>query len=443
MLLEKLDAYLENDIYSFSMPAHKRNTNILNKKLPYDRDITEIRGFDNLNDPKTIFASMENKLKDIYKAKDFIISTNGSTCGILASIRTLTYANKKILIQRNSHKSVYNALELFKLDYDFIDLKFKNDIAYDLDYDDLKDKLSKNTYQAIVLTSPTYEGYMVDLKKIKKFSKDIPIILDMAHGSHLVLDTYYDGFDFDLAITSFHKNLSALTPASGIIVKGKDIDARELRRNMAIFQTSSPSYVLCQSIDDMIENFNIFPKMYANLKENLKDLYEIKLNKIKFINDLNKDFSKIIISCKNTNIGGDFLSEQLYKEKIEIEMAHSTYLILISSIFDTKKGFDRLANALLKVDKNLFYKKNNFNFSYKIPKKILPLSKAIYMKTSMLDLDKSKGRISGDFIYAYPPGIPLIVPGEIFDEDIILNIKNLLSNSINLNIENERVKVLD
>lgn len=109
---------------------------------------------------------MEDKLKEIYKANDFIISTNGSTCGILSSLRTLTKDNKKILVQRNSHKAVFNAIEVFDLNFDFIGVKTdENDMAYDIDYKDLAEKINKNSYSLVFITSPSYEGYMVDLKK--------------------------------------------------------------------------------------------------------------------------------------------------------------------------------------------------------------------------------------------------------------------------------------
>lgn len=443
MLIEKLDQYIDEDFYPFAMPGHKRNTNLLNEKLAYNRDITEIRGFDNLNDPKGLFKDMEERLKKIYKSEDFIISTNGSTCGILSSIRALTRENKKILVQRNSHKSVYNAIEVFDLEADFIDLLIKDDIYYDIDYKDLEDKINKKDYSAIVLTSPSYEGFMLDFEKIRKISKNTKIILDMAHGSHLVLDYFYDKLDFDIGITSFHKNLSALTPASGIIIKDKSIDKKEVRRNMAIFQTSSPSYLICQSIDDMVENFNKFYDLYKNLSTMLDDLYEIKLSKLKLINDKNKDRTKILISCKNTNISGIDLANRLYKEKIEVEMASSSYVLLISTIFDQKKGFDRLKNALLKIDKLITFKKDDFKFTYKIPKKALSISKALKKDKKFIDFDKANGQISGSFIYAYPPGIPLIVPGEVFDRDIISNMKNLLEKSVELNIDNNRLLILD
>lgn len=437
MLIEKLDKYLNKNYYPFYMPGHKRNKNILNKKLPYDRDITEIDGFDNLNDPKTIFKQMKESLKDIYKVDDFIISTNGSTSGILSVIRTLTRFKKNILIQRNSHKSVYNAIDLFDLNPSYIDLKFKDDIAFDIDYEDIEKRIKEEDYSLILLTSPSYEGFILDFKKIRKICKNIPIVLDMAHGSHLILDDLYDDIDFDIAITSFHKNLSALTPASGVLVKNKNIDKKELRRNMAIFQTSSPSYIISQSIDDMLTNFPKFPKLYKNLNKNLDKLYKTKLSNLKFINDKNKDRSKIVISCKNTNISGNDLKDLLYKEKIDIEMAFSSYVILISSIFDMDYGFERLKNALIKIDKNIKFKEESeesYEFSYKIPKKAISISKALLKDKKIGNIEKLNGHISGGFIYAYPPGIPLIVPGEVFDNEIIENIKKLIKLGLDINL---------
>lgn len=446
MLNEKLDIYIKDDYYPFHMPGHKRNKKILNKKISYQRDITEIRNFDNLNDPKTIFKDMEDKLKEIYKANDFIISTNGSTCGILSSLRSLTKDNKKILVQRNSHKSVFNAIEVFDLDFDFIGVKTdENDMAYDIDYKDLEEKINKNSYSLVFITSPSYEGYMVDLKKIKKIieDKNIYLLVDMAHGSHTILSEYEKIFTYDLAITSFHKNLSALTPASGIIVKNKNIDIKELRRNMAIFQTSSPSYLISGSIDDMVENFPIFFKLWDNLLINLNDLYKLKLKHLKFINSDKKDISKIVISCKNTNINGNDLADLLYKEKIEIEMANTSYVILISSIFDTKKGFERLKSALIKIDSSLEYKKSNFKFYFLDSEKKYSINEALNKKISKISLDKAQNKVSASYIYAYPPGIPLLLPGEIINKDIIDQIKYLDMMGVDLSIDYFEIPIID
>lgn len=446
MLNEKLDLYIKEDYYPFAMPGHKRNKKFLNKKISYDRDITEIRDFDNLNNPKSLFKNMEKKLAQIYDANDFIISTNGSTCGILASLRALTKNNKKILVQRNSHKSVFNAIEVFDLDADYIKVKIdENDIAYDIDYEDLKEKIEKNSYSLIFITSPSYEGYMVDLKKIKKIigDKNIFLIIDMAHGSHTILSAYKDNFSYDLAITSFHKNLSALTPASGIIIKNKNIDKKEIRRNMAIFQTSSPSYLISGSIDDMIEKFPSFFDLWDDLVVNLNSLYQTKLKNLKFINSKNKDISKILISCKNTNINGNDLADLLYKEKIEIEMASATYVILISSIFDTKEGFDRLKNALIKIDKKIKYKKSDFSFDFVECEKKYSISES-FLKENLLDkIEKSQGKISAAYVYVYPPGIPLLIPGEIINQKIIDQIKYLDSIGFDLSLDDFSIPLIN
>lgn len=446
MLNEKLDLYIKEDYYPFAMPGHKRNKKILNKKISYDRDITEIRDFDNLNDPKSLFKNMEKKLAQIYDADDFIISTNGSTCGILATLRALTKNNKNILVQRNSHKSVFNAIEVFNLDPDYIKVKIdENDMAYDIDYEDLKEKIEKNSYSLIFITSPTYEGYMVNLKKIQKIieDKNIFLVLDMAHGSHTILSSYKDNFSYDLAITSFHKNLSALTPASGIIIKNKNIDKKEIRRNMAIFQTSSPSYLISGSIDDMIDKFPRFFDLRDDLVKNLNSFYETKLENLKFINSKNKDISKILISCKNTNINGNVLADLLYKEKIEIEMASATYVILISSIFDTKEAFERLKNALIKIDRKVKYKKSDYSFEFIECEKKYSISESFSKKSNLLDLEKSKGKISASYVYAYPPGIPLLIPGEIINQKIIDQIKYLDSLGFDLSLNDFSIPVID
>lgn len=446
MLNEKLDLYIKEDYYPFAMPGHKRNKKFLNKKISYDRDITEIRDFDNLNNPKSLFKNMEKKLAKIYDANDFIISTNGSTCGILATLRALTKNNKKILVQRNSHKSVFNAIEVFDLDPDYIKVKIdENDMAYDIDYEDLKKKIEKNSYSLIFITSPSYEGYMVDLKKIKKIigDKNIFLIIDMAHGSHTILSAYKDNFSYDLAITSFHKNLSALTPASGIIIKNKKIDTKEIRRNMAIFQTSSPSYLISGSIDDMIDKFPNFFDLWDDLVENLNSLYQTRLKNLKFINSKNKDISKILISCKNTNINGNDLADLLYKEKIEIEMASATYVILISSIFDTKEGFDRLKNALIKIDKKIKYKKSDFSFDFVECEKKYSISESFLKENHLDKIEKSQGKISAAYVYAYPPGIPLLIPGEIINQKIIDQIKYLDSIGFDLSLDDSSIPLIN
>lgn len=437
MLNKKLDEYLKNDYYPFHMPGSKR-TDILRNDIPYQRDLTEIDGFDNLNDPEDILLDLNKRIADIYNVKDAIISTNGSTCGILATIRALTYKNKNILIQRTSHKAVYNAIELNNLNPSYVDVVLSEENAVvDIDYDDFYKKIRSKDFAAVIITSPSYEGYVIDLEKIYKECKrlNVPLVVDLAHGSHFILNNRWCD-KFDIAITSFHKNLSALTPSACILINN-DKYYPEIKRNMAIFQTSSPSYITMQSIDDMVENFPNFSNLYLKLEKELDDLYSLKLNHLKLIDHPIKDMSKLLLSTINTDINGSKLQSLLKEENIEIEMAYPSYALLIATIFDKKYGFDRLKKALIKIDKKISPANNKINLTYKIPSKKMNITNAILEEKISINLDKASNKIAGQFVYAYPPGIPLIVPGEIINQDILENIKIMKACGIDINIKNQ------
>ncbi|WP_311516836.1 aminotransferase class I/II-fold pyridoxal phosphate-dependent enzyme [uncultured Anaerococcus sp.] len=439
MLNEKLDLYLEENYYPFHMPGSKRSE-LLRKDLAYVRDLTEIDGFDNLNDPSDIFIQMQEEISKIYEVKKSIISTNGSTCGILACLRALTYTNKNILIQRSSHKAVYNACELNQLKISYLNVK-TNDISaiVDINYDDLENKLSKKKYACLVVTSPSYEGYLLDLDRIYKLCQkySTKLVVDMAHGSHLpITDTYSKSFD--IAISSFHKNLSALTPGAVVLINDLEY-FDEIKRNMAIFQTSSPSYLILQSIDEMLDKFPQFHALYENLNKWIDDLLKINLGKLQLIDCKNKDKTKILISTQGTNLTGHDLANKLKEKKIEVEMTYPNYVLLISTIFDRKEGFDRLKKSLIEIDKNIIQQTNKATFKLKIPIKKMEIYETINKPKKLFPLKESLGKISASFLYAYPPGIPIIAPGELIDEDIIKNINFLMDNEININIPNNKI----
>lgn len=443
MLIKKIDEYLNENTYPFHMPGHKRSK-LLRNDLAYGRDFTEIEGLDNLNDPKEIFVEMEKAIAKNYQVKDAIISTNGSTNGILAAIRSLTKNNKNLLIQRSSHKAVYNAALINMCKVDYIDIMTDSVSAVaGIDYDFLENKLKNKSYGAVVITSPSYEGYILNLERIYSLCQkyQTKLFVDLAHGSHLYLNGLYKN-SFDLAVTSFHKNLSALTPSAALLVNDESLIG-SLRENMAIFQTSSPSYLILQSIDEMIENFDKFYGMMDNLNKNLDDLYNLDLKNLKLIDHKDKDRSKILISCKDTNISGVELQEILRKNKIEIEMAYPSYVLLIASIFDDNEAFKYLEDVLIKIDKTILKANNSYKFTYPNPIKKYELYEAYEKEKSMVKLENSIGHIAGVFVYAYPPGVPILTPGEIIDENILACLDFMKSKGISLNIEDKISCLID
>ena len=167
-LLEKLEKYYNEGYLPMHMPGHKRNVELLGENLPYKIDITEISGFDDLHHAEGLIKNIEEKAKRIYGSKKSFILVNGSTCGILAGIRAAVNFGDKVLVARNSHKSVYNAIEINGLNPVYILPKIgKDGIDRNIDSKDVEEKLKENKdIKLVILTSPTYEGAISNIKSI-------------------------------------------------------------------------------------------------------------------------------------------------------------------------------------------------------------------------------------------------------------------------------------
>lgn len=172
MLYDKLKNYSKSGIYPFHMPGHKRTDITEEGIIPYNIDITEIHDFDNLHSPNGVIYEIQKKAAKLYNAKNAFILINGSTGGILSAIRSMTNQGDKILMARNCHKSVYNAAELFNLNVDYIfpDTDSRYNILTSVSPYDIEDKLTKHNdeIRLVIITSPTYEGVVSDIKSISE-----------------------------------------------------------------------------------------------------------------------------------------------------------------------------------------------------------------------------------------------------------------------------------
>lgn len=403
------------------MPGHKRNPefNIAGS----DIDITEITGFDNLHNPNGILLELENRYARLYKSKKSILSVNGSTACILAAISALCCEKDEIIIARNCHKSVYNACYINKLKVHYLIPEYNENYGFfgrvtQSQIDDAIKKYPKS--KTVVITSPTYEGI------VSRVKCSLPLIIDGAHGAHF---GFYDKFpkfqQGDIVISSLHKTLPALTQ-SAVVNIYNDKYADKVKKYMDIYETSSPSYVLMSSIDicaDFLENCkDKYDRLFAQIND-LKS-YVKRLNNTKIID--NDDFSRIVISHKNIS-GYEFADILRDKYLIECEMASSNYIVLIASCGDTKEGFEILKNALNEID-SINGEKTHSKFTYTPPCKI----KEIYDNEDKdeTELKQAKDKICAEYIYAYPPGIPIIAPGEIILDELISEIQKNSSNYI-------------
>lgn len=411
------------DTYPFHMPGHKRN-----KKFGItgsEIDITEIDGFDNLHCPRGVIADVEKDLKKIYKSKKSLISVNGSSMGIMSAIFAVCNRKDKIIVARNCHKSVFNACMLLELKIIYIEPDYDSTNGY---YLRLSQEAADRTVRenpdakAMIITSPTYEGF------ISEIECDIPLIIDAAHGAHLGLGYFPKYPSGDIVISSLHKTLPSLTQTAVINIYSEKLIERVKHFN-DIFQTTSPSYVLMNSIsicaDYVLKNRRDFCTFY----ENLCNLRLADTNNLRIM--YTDDISKIIVSTAGTDISGNDLADILRnKYKIEVEAYYKTYVLLMTSVADEKEKLEYLKKALEEIDEGLICKYEKLIKKPPCPDKAMQIK--IDDEGNETEIEESVGKVSNEFVYAYPPDIPIIVPNEIISRDAIEYIKESVKNGVNI-----------
>ena len=426
MLFEKLN---NNNKIPFHMPGHKRNTKLLGVNLPYEIDITEIDGFDNLHNPSGVIKDIEYKFKSIYNCRESFILINGSTCGIISAIFTVVEEGDKVLVARNCHKSVYNGIQLAKAEAVYLQPEYDEyGIAGKISADDVRVAVERDDIKLVIITSPTYEGVVSDVDDICDIahSKGIPVLLDSAHGAH-----YFEESRADIVVMSLHKTLPALTQCAIANINGNIVDGQKFRISLSIFETSSPSYILMSSIDRcadfILQNSAMFEQHNLDLDKFFNQLNKLQHLKIIKYDDLNK----IIIFTGYSSISACKLSEMLRNTyNIEVEMVSREYILAMSSVCDTYENLDTLAKALIEIDSELEYSSFTPLFLRKLPMLCYPSHKV--KKGRLIDIRNAVNEISAEYIWSYPPGIPLLVPGEVINDEIIDYIINYNNNQIDV-----------
>lgn len=442
----------------FHMPGHKRNEKFfLGEALKYD--ITEIDGYDNLHSPMEAIKNSQERCAKIFGAKKSFFLVNGSTSGIVSAILASVCENEKIIVARNCHKSVYSGIILTGANPVYIVPKIdkKLNIFLDIKEDDIVKVIKKNLdAKAVVITSPTYEGVISDIKKISKIvhKYNMLLIVDEAHGAHL---GFHDGFykssitlGADIVIQSLHKTLPSLTQTALLHVCSNNVSNKQIgkiKQCLSIIQTTSPSYLFMYSIDkclDFLENEKSL--LFAKYVENLLKLRR-KCTKLKNIQILNYDYkeekdefsldiSKLVFYTKYVGYCIVIYKRLLSDFNLQLEMSTDNVFIAMTSVADDFKNYDKLFLALKFLDENIEFSKNKsleFKYDFKIAEKKISLKNAFnYKNVKSVLLEESFGNISSEFVILYPPGIPLVVPGEKISKKMIKLIKKYLQEGFSV-----------
>lgn len=449
MLYSKLKNYSESGIYPFHMPGHKRTDIKGDSTIPYAIDLTEIYDFDNLHNAEGYIKEVEEKAEMLYSVKHAHILVNGATGGILSSVRAMTSFGDRIIMARNCHKSVYNAVELCSLKPLYVLPEYDSEFGINASVkpSEIEKLLKKyDDIRLVIVTSPTYEGIVSDIKNIAEICHrhGAYLLVDEAHGAHFPFSDSFPSeavaLGADAAIVSLHKTLPSLTQTALLLTNNDKLHLK-FAENLSVFETSSPSYILMSSVVVCLDFIEKNKSAFEEYALKLKSFYN-ECKKLKCVNILTKkydyfdfDISKLIISVRNTTMSGTELANILRENyKIETEMSYTDYVIAMTSVCDTYEGFERLINALCDIDKSLSKSEisNSGNTEYIIPERSFCSSDRYRIKGRIIDINESSDMVSLEYLWAYPPGIPLLVPGEIISKEIITQIKKLTDSKVEL-----------
>lgn len=477
-LKAKLTEYTGEDFYPYHMPGHKRRDFFDFPQNIAALDITEIDGFDNLHAPSGVLCDVENRLARVYSADESHMLINGSTAGVLSAISAcMSGAEGKcgsaLIMGRNSHKSAYNAAYICDTPVTYLQESESFLInSEDVEKSLLNEEAMGRRVGCVFITSPTYEGVVQDVESIAKLCHvhHVPLIVDAAHGAHL---GFSEGFaenplklGADICIMSLHKTLPSLTQTAVVHLKGERVDRRRLGRFLRIYQSSSPSYILMASIDECTAFLEGESVRRPNLFDEFADRYKGFLSRVKGLKNIYAggflegadgkkcDIGKCIIRDKNGVLSGKKIYDILRSEfMLQPEMAGKEYCLSMFTVMDEDEAYDRMYGALGEIDVNydkyagkskaersdgqdegaeikVYVLKDEYVNSEKGKQK--GIRAAWDAECEILDIGMAAGRISAEFVSMYPPGTPIVVPGEIYDEERIGLIADSVKKGLNV-----------
>ena len=456
-LAKNLEACWKDEKCSYHMPGHKHGRGapplgieLLGSQV-YNADLSEMGGFDYLHAPSSYLKDAQAQAARFFGADQTYFLINGSTAGNIAAILAVAGDKDYILVGRQSHRSVFSGLELsgavpiyLKPIYHPI---LQGYFSTDSNFDRSQIPTDANV-KAVHVTRPNYYGFCHDLQPFASISNNlqIPLIVDEAHGAHFVLNNNHlpksalsDGAH--ISIQSLHKTLGSLTQSSQLHVKGDLIDLRRLSISLQAIQSSSPSALLLLSIDLAISNLIARGDMLINQTVELAQTARECINRLPKLRCYGDeivgsygissfDLTKLVINVKSLGITG-FKAARWLAEKcmMNVELADLNHIVCSITIGDNQESISFLLSALTAMTEVEFEIRDSCSSNSleipEIPKMEFTPREASQLPVNEVLCREAVGEICAEYLIAYPPGIPIIVPGEVFSAEIFDYVEHL------------------
>jgi len=448
-LLRAMKAYADRDVASFDVPGHKRGrgTPILNEFFGDQLmrlDTNSLPALDNVGNPTWVIRDAQALLADAYGADEAFFVTNGSTSVIHTMLMAVLNPGDKILMPKNIHKSALNGLILCGA----IPVYMRPEIC-------VKEGLMKNVTgaevrrcldehpdaKAVFVLNPTYFGHVSDLEAIGQlcYERDVLLLADEAHGAHF---PFHDELPksamecgADLSCISVHKGGGSLTQSSALLLRTKRVDPLHIKRVKNILQSTSVSYLLMGSLDGARWNLVKNGRKQLSQAINLSKEARLALNQIPGVSTVAEkrfyDPTKLVINVSGLSLTGFEVYEKLWQEyDVQLELCETNHVLAIISLGDTTADIKRLVDGV--ADLATRFPGNGKEAHLLVGPSFAPVAQlmsprdAYFAEKELIPFTAAVGRVAGESIMAYPPGIPIISPGEAITSDVVRNLKDLL-----------------
>jgi arginine decarboxylase len=436
--------YKNKNAVRFHVPGHKGMGNDIFQKI-YPYDVTEIPGLDDLHHAEEAILEAQQLAADAFGADETYFLVGGSTVGNIAMIMAACRPGEKILVQRNVHKSVIHGLILAQSYPVYLrpELDEATDLPLTVSVEELRRMLQLHSdAKAVFLSNPNYFGMGMKMHPYAELCREygIPLLVDEAHGAHF-------GFHPDMpqtamsagasaAVQSTHKMLNSMTMSSMLHVKGSLLDRERLAQALNMLQSSSPSYPLMASLDLARRHIITYPTSEWERSLRLVRHFRVQIELLglpwlQVIEGGRYDYLdpyKITLQTMASEWNGPRLKQFLEDFNIYPELADERHVLLALSVNTTAEDVEKTVHSLAALPRDFTpvqsVASTTIHFSKEV---VLTPHQAFYRKTKVVPIEEAVGQISGEMIAPYPPGIPVLNPGERLENDLFLYLKRLKS----------------
>jgi len=440
-LLDALKEYTNSSHSPFYTPGHKRGQGISPKLAQcfgadvFQADLPELPELDNLFAPQGVIQEAQELAADAFGAARTWFLVNGSTCGIGAAILATCTAGDKIILPRNVHQSAIAGLILSGAIPIFVNPEYDPvlDVTRSITLEGVETALKKySDVKAVIMVYPTYDGICGDIEEVVNLTHkyNIPLLVDEAHGAHFAFHPQLPksalAAGADLTVQSIHKTLGALTQASMLHVQGDRIDIDRLSKSLQLVQSTSPSYLLLASLDAARQQMAVEGKQLMSRTLQLAEIARNKISQTPGLSVLeltyptpgfvDLDKTRLTVNVSGLGLTGFAADEILVELGVIAELPSLQNLTFIISLGNTVAHIQQLVQAFTtlatdyKQDKQIVECDRTYNLESKLA--ISP-RQAFYGSTETLPIEQTRDRICGELVCPYPPGIPILMPGEI------------------------------